>query len=354
MEVVRALLTHSTLPHTFWSLALQTAVYLINRMPTPVLGKSSPFELLFGSAPNYLKLRIFGCLCFPWLRPYTAGKLDPPSRSCIFVGYCTSQSTYRCYDPATGQIFISRHVRFVEDRFPGIPPGTPSSSEDTSVVISLPFPPPPLPDPSPPALPSSNPIEVEPPAPAPIASAPSNLDAVGRVHQMRTRSQNNIHKPKRFFTATKHPLPNDTEPTSVKQALSIPHWRSAMDEEFQALQRHGTWRLVPKPDRANIIGCKWVFRTKRKPDGTIDKFKARLVAKGFHQRPGIDFNETFSPVIKPATIRTVLTLALKSNWSLRQLDVSNAFLHGTLDIPVYMSRPPSFKSNQFPSHVCLL
>lgn len=112
--------------------------------------------------------------------------------------------------------------------------------------------------------------------------------------------------------------------------------------------------MVPSPKTGNVIGCKWVFRIKRKPDGSIDKYKARLVAKGFHQRPGIDFRETFSPVVKPATIRSVLSLAVQRNWSLRQLDVSNAFLHGKLDVPVYMSQPPGFKDASKPGHVCLL
>lgn len=100
---------------------------------------------------------------------------------------------------------------------------------------------------------------------------------------MRTRSLNNIYKPKQFNAATKHPLPVADEPSTVKQALASPQWRAAMAEEFTALQRFGTWDLVSAPPGSNIIGCKWVFRIKRKPDGSIDKYKARLVAKGFQQ-----------------------------------------------------------------------
>lgn len=83
-----------------------------------------------------------------------------------------------------------------------------------------------------------------------------------------------------------------------------------MSLEFDALLRNGTWDLVPPDFSQNVVGCKWVYRIKRKPDGTVDKFKARLVAKGFHQHPGVDFQETFSPVIKPATVRLVLSLAV--------------------------------------------
>ena len=103
-----------------------------------------------------------------------------------------------------------------------------------------------------------------------------------------------------------------------------------MNSEFEALLRNGTWTLVrPKPN-INLVGCKWVYRIKRKDDGTIDRFKARLVAKDYHQQHGIDFHETFSPVVKPATIRLVLSIVVTHRWTIRQLDIQNAFLHGLL------------------------
>ena len=97
-----------------------------------------------------------------------------------------------------------------------------------------------------------------------------------------------------------------------------------------------------------------MFRIKRHADGSIDRFKARLVAKGFNQRPGLDYKETFSPVVKPVTIRTVLTLAVMYGWSLRQLDVNNAFLPGHLIEKVYMKQTPGFRSPEQPNHVCCL
>jgi len=112
-----------------------------------------------------------------------------------------------------------------------------------------------------------------------------------------------------------------------------------MSAEITALMRHNTWTLVPPPKHCLPIGCKWVFRVKRNTDGTIDRFKARLVAKGFNQRPGLDYKETFSPVVKPATIRSVLTIVVTQGWQLRQLDVNNAFLHGLLNEDVYMVQP---------------
>ena len=115
-----------------------------------------------------------------------------------------------------------------------------------------------------------------------------------------------------------------------------------MSEEYNALLHNSMWDLIPFHPSQNIIGCKWVFRIKRNPDGSVARYKARLVAKGFHQRPGVDFTETFSPVVKPTIIRLILSLATTKGWQLRQLDVNNAFLQGTLTEDIFMHQPPSF------------
>uniref|UniRef100_A0A2N9I4N5 Uncharacterized protein n=1 Tax=Fagus sylvatica TaxID=28930 RepID=A0A2N9I4N5_FAGSY len=189
------------------------------------------------------------------------------------------------------------------------------------------------------------------------ATAPSQ-------HPMITRSRVNINKPKQLFPGLiKYPLPkalmavNETllhEPSCFTEASKQPQWRSAMHTEFIALLNNGTWSLVPSKPHVNLVGCKWVFRVKRHADGSIERYKARLVAKGFHQQPGIDYSETFSPVIKPITIRTVLSLAIASHWDIRQLDVTNAFLHGVLSEDVYMTQPPGFVHPSFPNHMCKL
>jgi hypothetical protein len=98
----------------------------------------------------------------------------------------------------------------------------------------------------------------------------------------------------------------------------------------------------------------WVFKVKRKADGTLDKYKARLVAKGYKQRYGIDYEDTFSLVVKAATIRIVLSIVVSQVWYLRQLDVQNAFLHGVLEEGVYIRRPPSFEDKKHPHYICKL
>jgi hypothetical protein len=104
-----------------------------------------------------------------------------------------------------------------------------------------------------------------------------------------------------------------------------------MDLEYSALMKNRTWHLVPPQKGRNVIDCKWVYKIKRKANVSLDRYKARLVAKGFKQRHELDYEEMFSPVVKPATIRTILSLAVSKGWSLRQLDVQNAFLHGKLE-----------------------
>lgn len=127
-----------------------------------------------------------------------------------------------------------------------------------------------------------------------------------------------------------------------------------MQEEFDALTLNKTWVLVPLPSGANIVSGKCIFRHKYNADGSLSHHKARWVVRGFSQQPGVDFNETFSPVVKPTTIRIVLSLAISQSWPIHQLDVKNAFLHGHLDEVVYSQQPSGFIDPRHPTHVCRL
>jgi histone deacetylase 1/2 len=121
-----------------------------------------------------------------------------------------------------------------------------------------------------------------------------------------------------------------------------------------SLLANNTWHLVPAIHGTNIIDCKWVYKIKRKADGSIDRYKARLVAIGFKQCYNIDYEDTFSPVVKAATIRLVLSLVVSNGWHLRQLDVKNTFLHGVLEKVVYMSQPPGYEDSSQLGHICKL
>jgi hypothetical protein len=126
-----------------------------------------------------------------------------------------------------------------------------------------------------------------------------------------------------------------------------------MDSEIQPLHKNGTWHLVPAPGKVNIVDSKWVYKIKES-DRTIDRYKARLVAKGFKQRYGIDYEDTFSLVVKAATIRLVLFVVISNNHSLHQLDANNAFLHGILKEDVYMRQPPDFEDKVHLDYLCKL
>jgi hypothetical protein len=146
----------------------------------------------------------------------------------------------------------------------------------------------------------------------------------------------------------------EIEPTCFTKAATDPRWRAAMAAEFEALISNGTWTLCPRPLKRHVIHNRWVYKIKQRADGSIDRFKARLVAKGFEQQNGVDYTETFSPVIKPSTIRIILALTVHFDWPIRQLDVSNAFLHGTLMEEVYMEQPKGFVDATNPDFVCKL
>ncbi|KAK1662802.1 hypothetical protein QYE76_050961 [Lolium multiflorum] len=200
------------------------------------------------------------------------------------------------------------------------------------------------------------------PAASPSAGSSSD-DATSTAapvtgHPMVTRLRTDSRRAKQFTDGTVRYDPRRraffAAPVSHRDALREPSWHAAMTDEFVGLRQNNTWCLVPRPPGVNLVSCKWIFKTKHRPDGSIDKHKSRLVARGFSQHHGIDYGDTFSPVVKSATVRLVLSLAVSRGWNLRQIDVNNAFLHGFLTEEVYMQQPPGFEDAQYPQHVCKL
>jgi hypothetical protein len=420
VQCTLALLSQSGLPLSYWSYALATANHLINKLPTPLLNMSSPWEQLHNVKSDLSYLKTFGCKCFPLLSPYNTHKLQPKTTPCIFLGYPPTTKGYLCQDPITKKLYISRHVLFNETEFPALEPDIPTTSQpsvpksysseswfthllSTHTCTSLSCNPCPnstgpiafdqdLPSQSliDPSTASINTPDIQPAAsdhlpehtspvdiihtqpahasadtsipahasadhsihnpPAPLI--PPLLPTLSNSHPMQTRSKHGIFKPKPCYTAQLDYT--FTEPPTFKIASQLSQWCQAMQDEYDALIKQGTWSLVPPPPNHNVVGCKWVYKLKTHSDGSIARYKARLVAKGFHQQQGVDFDETFSPVIKPPTIRMVLSLAVSLHWPLRQLDVSNAFLHGILKEEVYLSQPQGYIDPQHPHYVCKL
>ncbi|CAL9216467.1 unnamed protein product, partial [Arabidopsis halleri] len=256
-NLVRTLLFQASMPPTFWVEALHTAAYLINILPSSAIKNEVPFTKLLGRPARYSHLRTFGCLCYPNLLPMTPHKLAPRSTPCVFLGYPPDHSGYRCMELSSRKIIISRHVTFDEAQFPFASqppyeksPSNTSTSDPPSPISRPPSMPTPPPDPLPSTTPPAPPNSTNPPAPLtstiPFAHLPTQ-----NTHSMTTRSKSGIVKPRTplcLHTDTISPLPS-----SHVQAAKDPFWTNAMDEEYHALIKKGTWTLVPRPKATNII-----------------------------------------------------------------------------------------------------
>ena len=370
-------------------------------MPTPTLQNSSPYTKFFHTSPPYKDYKVFGCCVYPLLRPYQNHKFTFRTTPCTYLGPSPTHHGHRCLDTKTGRIYIARHTRFDETLFPSrthqptvtsSPPNTsswmqmltshaypnpsgmstslstpqflsspsilsPSSLNHSATPLTrslsppLPTSPPNListtiPSSSHPNSPILNPqlivdlssySNLQPPTSPNPSTHPVCQPSPPHTHTMTLRNSTMQRRHANLSHLSPTPSPLQLEPTYFTIANKHKEWRAAMHDEYTALIHNNTWELVPKPPNCNLVGNKWVFRIKRNPDNTISRYKARLVAKGYNQQSGIDYDQTFSPVVKSTTIRIILSLAAMNNWSLQQLDISNAFLHGTLGETVYMA-----------------
>uniref|UniRef100_A0A2N9FBP6 Integrase catalytic domain-containing protein n=1 Tax=Fagus sylvatica TaxID=28930 RepID=A0A2N9FBP6_FAGSY len=369
LDSVRAFLISASCPERFWGEAALTAVYTINRLPSSALQNVTPFERLYGTPASYSSLRVFGCACFVLLQPHEHSKLEPRSRLCCFLGYGIEHKGYRCWDPISQRLRISRHVVFWEHTmFNSLSKFTTCSTPSFFTNPSLPlFPISPADSPTSPLAP---PLAVDPvldqtpdlPLAAPPADSPASpqepappVDPVtDQPPLLPLRRSDRVRAPPahlRDYSCFSAVL-SLHEPHTYREACTNPLWQQAMTEELQALEKTHTWDLVDLPHGKSAIGCKWVYKIKTKSDGSIERYKARLVAKGYAQEYGIDYEETFAPVARITSVRSLLAIAAVHQWPLFQMDVKNAFLNGDLTEEVYMQAPPGY--SDCPDKVCLL
>ena len=144
------------------------------------------------------------------------------------------------------------------------------------------------------------------------------------------------------------------EPESYGEAAKDANWRAAMEEEMNTLAENETWDLVDAPKGVNPIGCRWVYKIKYNTDDSVNRYKTRFVSKGYAQQHGIDYDETFAPVVKMTTVCVLLAVTAAKGLHLHQIDVKNAFLQGELEEQVYMVQPPGFHSRMNTSTICQL
>ena len=169
-----------------------------------------------------------------------------------------------------------------------------------------------------------------------------------------THSNSSSHS---SFVNMIHTAETYREPSTYKQTTMSPqaqYWKATMEKEYESLMENRTWILVPPPPGRNIIQCKWVYKIKYTSDGAIDKYKAHLVAKGYSQVHGIDYTETFSPVIKHDSIRVIFAIAAVLRMHMKQFDIGTAYLNSDLTTRIYMQQPEGFANPKTPLYVCLL
>ncbi|RVW42809.1 Retrovirus-related Pol polyprotein from transposon TNT 1-94 [Vitis vinifera] len=364
-DMVRSMISHSTLPEKLWGEALKTAAYILNRVPTKAAAKT-PYELWTGRKPSLKHFHIWGCPAEA--RPYKPHekKLDSKTVSSYFIGYAERSRGFKFYDPAIRSIFETGTATFFEDvEFGGRNQARNIVFEEEegstiafdNVQVSLPI--------------IDQEVNLD---PQPTDNIVQPLIANEDIAPEEQTQQPQENMPLRRSTRERRNAISDDyivylqerevesgmmedDPINFQQAMKSSNsqkWIEAMNEEYKSMQDNKVWELVPLPVGTKPIGCKWIFKTKRDSNGNVERYKARLVAKGFTQKEGIDFKETFSPVSTKDSFRIIMALVAHYDLELHQMDVKTAFLNGDIDETIYMVQPENFVSEDSKNMVCKL
>ena len=388
VERARAMLISSGLPTELWAEAVCTSAYLHNIGDAK--GGKTPWELFYGVKPDISHLRVFGSMAYPLIPArYRVSKMEPVAWRGHVVGY--QSKAYRIYLPVTERIVVSKDVKFIEM------PGYLQRKRTRDGVIPFDF-----------TVGDDKEEREEPPKRVtiteqsdgteqfiPIPAGSDGVDAAGEEADSGDAGDaddgggSSSSASSQGSTPSPPPAPAPTlrrsdrirqrpgewwkagsssgaavngvkaadipTPVTLEEALSgsyAEYWRNATEGELEALRINDTWELVELPPGCTAVPCKWVYKVKVEPDGSV-RFKARLVAKGFAQRPGVDFFEVYAPVSKYATLRFFLAIVVIYDLEIRQADFTTAFLNAELEETVYMRQPPGFHEGG-PNIVCRL
>lgn len=371
VEKARCLLFDAGLNKLFWAEATNTAVYLQNRTVSAALNNKTPFELWTNTKPNISHLRVFGSTVMKHVPKEKRQKWDKKSEECILVGYSEDVKGYRIYNPKNKLITTSRDVIIIEkdtqlsnvtvhennsetqskneeksldsvgddscqsdDPFMSVDINETTeneqkcsdSVEDDSCESDDSFM-------------SSNTNDT---TYVPSENEVSHTGTSSAVKHKRER-----RKPEWYGISNMCTESNNIElgELSLEEALESPekeHWLRAVQEELQCFDNNNAWELADVPKGGPVVKCKWVLKKKLDSENNIC-YRARLVAKGYSQKSGIDYNETFSPVVRHTTLRLLFALAVQLDLNTAHLDVKTAFLNGELDETIYMQKPDGFK-----------
>ncbi|KAG7303823.1 hypothetical protein JYU34_010719 [Plutella xylostella] len=363
VEKARCMLQDAGLDQRVWAEAVNTAVYLKNRSPSRAVPGATPEQRWTNQKVNLSHLRTFGCVVYALTENRT--KLDSKCKEYIFVGYCEDSKGYRLLDPCNPSKCIkARNVTFFENKFFK----KVSNDGDMFYMVELDC--------------SANSSEERMPSDGSAASAgpsPSQQVVPTERRSVVSRASSSELSLSDDETSGSDPtyVPGDStldsvdsnfcvstqdeplesahtvmlshgcdEPMTVSEALNGPeakHWLTAMQDEYQSFLDNKCWNLAEPIEGQKPVRCKWVFKKKYGLDGKLLRYKARLVAKGYTQKYGLDYDETFSPVIRHSTLRSLFAVAAEFEMDINHLDVKTAFLNGDLKENVYMEQPEGFQ-----------
>ena len=362
MEMVRSMMSHSSLPISMWMYALKTAMYFLNRVPSKAVSKT-PFELWTRRKPSLRHLHVWGCPAEVRVYNPQEKKLDFRTISGYFIGYLEKSKGYRFYCPNhSTRIVESGNARFIENcDISGSDQMHNVSIQEVRMQISVPK--------------TSTIVVPE------LVSQP-NKDQEQQINDSTLHNENVNSEPmvvepqstilRRSQRERRSSITDDyvvylqesgidlgiyNDPDSYTQFMQgndSGKWFHAMEEELKSMDQNQVWDLVELPKGCKRVGCKWVFKTKRDSIGNIERYKARLVAKGFTKKDGIDYKETFSPVSKKDSLRIIMALVAHYDLELHQMDVKTAFLNGNLEEEIYMDQPEGFSVKGKEHMVCKL
>jgi hypothetical protein len=403
LESARAMLKHSGLPDRFWGEAVLTAIYIRNRCVTTVDTSKTPEEIWKGKRPTIKYMKVFGCDAYVHIKDAERGKLDSKAKKCIFIGYDEQKKGYKLFDTETEKIIVSRDVTFDEMKFTlsrslgnsdhsseslvqeeqevepvviaekkdseekeilrgnsgesvsensnqaqsdeveigNIYPDLDSDvnsdeSDEKEVIVAEPS--------TDPVVPNRARLQLEKGSHHRMFSGPASSK---RVRFKPTRygmvdyRQHFDHGELGFAV-----LEEFAEPATYREAVEgkeARFWKQAMKEEMNSHKENNTWTLAKLPEGRKTVGSKWIFKKKIGKDGQVERYKARLCAKGYTQEKGIDYNETFAPVLKYKSMRIILSLVAIRDLELKQMDVQTAFLNAEIKEEVFMEQAEGFE-----------
>ncbi|GKC12236.1 retrotransposon protein, putative, ty1-copia subclass [Tanacetum coccineum] len=259
----------TTLPKSFWDYALDTVACILNMVPTKKVEKT-PYEVWHGQAPKLSYLKVWGCEALVKRDTLTKpDKLEPRSIKCIFIGYPKETMGYSFYYPPENKVLVARNAEFLENSL--INQEASGSLEDLEIIQEE---------------------DTHPSIDTSLNHEEDDLE---------------IDEPQSDII----PIRDLGEPANYKAALLDPEsdkWLNAMNVEMQSMKDNEVWVLVKLPPNGKTVGSKWLFKKKTDMDGVVHTYKARLVAKGYTQTPGIDYEETFSPIADIRAIRILISI----------------------------------------------